>query len=162
MADVESVYTILKEIFLVLDEGDQYLFGRYGLSVMRYYALFHLENHPGSSLSELSALLLCDKSNVTRIIKTLEKDGYVERTPHETDRRSSRLYLTPSGSRIQQEVERVHHQFNQLRFQSALPLVEQCELYPQLLALRNALAAGFSRVREEKISADSPAVPVTL
>lgn len=148
MVDAESVYTILKEIFLVLDEGDQYLFGRYDLSVMRFYALYHLEYHPGISLSELSDLLLCDKSNVTRMVKTLEERGYVERQPHETDRRTSRLYLTPAGARIQAEVAVAHRAFNKIRFQAALAAVEECDLYPRLLELRRSLTAEFTRIRQ--------------
>lgn len=118
MADAQALYALLKEIFLILDDGDRQLLGQFDLSPSRYYALVHLGDSPGMSLSELSHLMLCDKSNATRIVKGLEAEGLAIRRPHETDGRAIRLYLTEAGDRLRRKAVSAHEQYNQGRLQS--------------------------------------------
>ena len=87
------MYTLLKEIFLILEDGDRRIFQQYDLTVTRFYALYHLSDNPGQTLRHLSDRMLCDKSNVTRVIKGLERDRLVFRQPHETDGRAYRLSI---------------------------------------------------------------------
>ncbi|HEX6384723.1 MAG TPA: hypothetical protein VF177_08645 [Anaerolineae bacterium] len=64
----EWLYNLLKETFLLLDDGARRLFSRFDLTTPRFYALFHIGQEPGISSSHLSERLLCDKSNVTHIV----------------------------------------------------------------------------------------------
>ncbi len=118
MTDAQALYTLLKEIFLILDDGDRQLFGQFDLSPSRYYALVNLGESPGMSLSELSELMLCDKSNATRIVRGLEADGLAIRRPHETDGRAIRLYLTETGDQLRRRAIAAHEEYNQGRLQS--------------------------------------------
>lgn len=118
MADAQALYALLKEIFHILDDGDRQLLGQFDLSPSRYCALVHLGANPGMSVSELSDLMLCDKSNVTRIVKGLEADGLAIRRPHETDGRAIRLYLTDTGDQLRQRAVAAHENYNQGRLQS--------------------------------------------
>jgi DNA-binding MarR family transcriptional regulator len=102
------LYDLIKESFLLLDFGDRGLFARYGLSVSRYYALHHIARSPGLSPSRLSQLMFCDKSNITRLLHGLERDGLVERHSHEYDGRVQCLYLTETGARVYGEVSSAH------------------------------------------------------
>lgn len=115
MNEKEALYNLIKETFIVLDDGDRRLFGRFGLTPPRFYVLHHISEEPGISSSDLSTKLLCDKSNVTRIVKNLEVAGYVERQPHESDGRALRLYLTSAGEAICSEVETAHKEYNVTR-----------------------------------------------
>lgn len=118
MADAQALYSLLKEIFLILDDGDRQLLGQFDLTPSRYYALVHLGENPGLSLSELSDLMLCDKSNATRIVRGLEKDGLATRRPHETDRRAIRLYLSEDGETLRRRAVAAHERYNEGRMQS--------------------------------------------
>lgn len=118
MNDKEYLYNLLKETFIVIDDGDRRLFHRYGLTPPRFYVLLHISEEPGISSSDLSQKLLCDKSNVTRIVKGLESSGYLERRPHESDGRAQRLYLTPQGAAICTEVDTAHKAYNIARLDS--------------------------------------------
>ena len=118
MADAQILYSLLKEIFLILDDGDRQLLGQFDLTPSRYYALVHLGNNPGMSLSELSHLMLCDKSNATRIVRGLEENGLVTRTPHESDRRAIRLYLSRDGDNLRRRAITAHDRYNKGRLQS--------------------------------------------
>jgi DNA-binding MarR family transcriptional regulator len=148
MADSEYVYTLLKEIFLILDDGDRQLFGNYDgdrqlfgnydLTSSRFDALVHVGERPGLSLSELSNLMRCDKSNATRIVKGLEKDGLVHRRPHETDGRSIRLYLSETGKGLRNQIILAHRRYNQSRF-GQLAEDEQAHLLESLSQLKEKL-----------------------
>jgi DNA-binding MarR family transcriptional regulator len=64
----------------------------------------------GVTMSELSRMLLVSNGNATTVVDRLESDGYVRRTPSETDRRTVFVALTPPGvtlfERLAEEHER--------------------------------------------------------
>jgi DNA-binding MarR family transcriptional regulator len=118
MTDAQALYALLKEIFLILDDGDRQLLSQFDLTPSRYYALVHLGDKPGLSLSELSRLMLCDKSNATRIMRGLERDGLAMRRPHESDRRAVRLFLSDAGEALRRSAVAAHQRYNEGRLRS--------------------------------------------
>jgi DNA-binding MarR family transcriptional regulator len=60
--------------------------------------------------------MLTDKSNITRLIKGVEVEGFVYRTQHPTDGRAQSLYLTEVGEGLLQEAEAAHRAFTEQRF----------------------------------------------
>lgn len=99
-----KLYDSLKSIFLHIDNHEKAFFAEYGLNVPRFYTLFHISNHPGISYIELSDLLLCTKSNTTRIVQGMQKDGLVSRQSRPGDGRSFSLTLTPQGEALFKQV----------------------------------------------------------
>lgn len=97
MADLEELNTILTVLQLLMTDSDERFFGQFQLGATRYYTLLHLEGSPGLTLSELSQRLLCSKGNMTRILKSMEEDGLLERRADPLDARAIRLLLTPQG-----------------------------------------------------------------
>jgi DNA-binding MarR family transcriptional regulator len=66
----------------------------------------------GVRLSELATLIALDASTASRLVRTLETDGLVVRTPDPDDRRASRLELTDAGkTRLKEFFERRHQLF---------------------------------------------------
>jgi DNA-binding MarR family transcriptional regulator len=128
----------------LLDDGDQQLFGRYGLTGSRYYVLFHLGEVPGLSVSQLSTLMFCDKSNITRLVRAMEGEGLVSRHPHETDGRALRLYLTDQGDTLRACALRAHRQLNDARFGHDLQAGEQSDLLAHLRTLKLSLEQELS------------------
>jgi DNA-binding MarR family transcriptional regulator len=116
MANPTQFYELIKELFLILDDGDRQLFNRFNLTATRYYALIHINEEPGISLSQLSNRLLCDKSNITRIIKSMEADGLVCRRRHKKDGRALQLFLTDYGQTVSTRAAHAHLTYNQFRF----------------------------------------------
>jgi DNA-binding MarR family transcriptional regulator len=145
MCKQEKLYNLLKEAFLLLDFGDRQLFTRYNLTAPRFYALFHIDQEPGISLTQLSNRMFCDKSNATRIVKGLESEGYVSRKPHETDGRSLRLYLTPEGTAVCQQVITAHQAFNQARL-DCITDIEQGSLLQGLTQLNQKLQETLNTI----------------
>lgn len=111
-----ALYDTLKEIYFSLDNGDRRLLEEYSLSVPRYFLLKHILDNPGISLTKLSSLMLTDKSNITRLIKSVESEGLVYREQHETDGRAVSMYLTDGGARLLQDAIGAHKEFTDQRF----------------------------------------------
>ncbi|MCA9971583.1 MAG: MarR family transcriptional regulator [Anaerolineales bacterium] len=138
MSDKERLYNLIKETFLLLDDGDRRFFSRFDLTVSRYYALHHIGAQPGISFSQLSDRMVCDKSNVTRIIKGLEACDFVVRQPHETDGRTLRLYLTDVGKSVLNSATSAHKAYNEVRLAAVSDLTEK-NLIQGLAALNQFL-----------------------
>lgn len=56
----------------------------------------------GMSVNELSRYLLVSRQNLSGLLSRLERDGYLERTPGEQDRRSRKVRLTEKGQALWQ------------------------------------------------------------
>jgi DNA-binding MarR family transcriptional regulator len=105
-----TLYDLIKETFLLLDFGDRRILEQFRLSVPRYYALTHIATEPGISPSQLSRYMFCDKSNITRLLQSLEDGGLVERRPHTQDGRVHRLFLTTNGEALYRGAAEAHRQ----------------------------------------------------
>lgn len=130
----ENLYNQLIKNYLLLSDGDRRFFSQYNMSQARFYALLFVYRNPGISLTELSEHLLCTKGNTTRILKSLEKDNYLNRETDKTDRRAFHLVLSELGLR---EIEKLNHAyqiFNQERFQ----YVSEKENLTRLIQLMNS------------------------
>ncbi len=132
-----SLYTTLKEIYLSLDNGDRRLLEAFNLSVPRFYLLKHIAENPGISLTQLSTLMLTDKSNITRLIKSVEAKDLVFKVRNETDGRALSLYLTSTGQKLLDEASLAHQEFTEERFS---PVYEQVNgLLTRLVAVKEIL-----------------------
>jgi DNA-binding MarR family transcriptional regulator len=138
MSDPQTLYSLINEIYLILDDGDRRLLNGFNLTSTRFYALVHISERPGISFSELSQLLLCDKSNASRIIRGLESEGLVVRRPHETDGRTSRLFLSSDGEELRRKASSAHQQYTIKRFIQLAPN-DQEQLNQGLINLKRSL-----------------------
>ncbi len=95
-----ELYKSLKSIFLHIDNHEKAFLAQYDLNISRFYILMHVENNPGINYIVLSDLLLCTKSNTTRVVRGMQKDGLINREVDHNDRRSYRLTLTKAGHEL--------------------------------------------------------------
>jgi DNA-binding MarR family transcriptional regulator len=98
------LYYSLKSIFLHIDNHEKLLLAQFNLSIPRFYMLMHIYDHPGINYIDLTELMLCTKSNTSRVVSAMQRDGLVERSVNPEDRRSFHLYLTERGSHLFKEV----------------------------------------------------------
>ncbi len=97
----QDVARLISTAFIHLDDSDRQLMRHFGLTITQFWALVHLEDEEGRSLSELANLLICDKSNVTGIVDKMEEMGLAERKRgKDGDRRYTRVVLTPEGRQL--------------------------------------------------------------
>lgn len=82
-----------------------------GLRMITYSALALIVDNPGLRPSQLAKALTVERANVVAYVDQLEKAGWVERHPSETDRRAHALHSTLQGRRVYARAEaavRVH------------------------------------------------------
>jgi MarR family transcriptional regulator, organic hydroperoxide resistance regulator len=73
----------------------------FNLSVENWDILVILWEKDGVTQREISERSGKDQPNIARMLFSLEKKGYIYRIPHETDRRSLRVYLTATGKKLE-------------------------------------------------------------
>ena len=95
-----ELYESLKSIFLHIDNHEKAFLAQFGLNVPRFYVLLHVEENPGINYIVLSDLLLCTKSNTTRVVRGMQKEGLINRVVDPNDRRSYQLTLTEAGHNL--------------------------------------------------------------
>ncbi len=72
-----------------------------------YSILTIIDHNPGARQGAVGAALGIKRSNVVSLINELEERGLARRAPHESDRRSYALHLTPEGKRLLDRLERL-------------------------------------------------------
>ncbi len=151
----DAIYRLLQEIGLQLDHHDRRLLADLGLTLPRFYTLHHVSGSPGLSLTRLSQRLLCSKPNTTRLVQSLEHEGFIRRQADADDGRAACLYLTAVGRALYRRAARRHAQEVAARF-AVLPVERQARLHADLSRLREELAADPGPVRPTASSQDRP------
>jgi len=67
------------------------------ISSEQWTALVHIWNEEGQTQQQLGEKLLKDKTNVARLLASLDGLGYIKRVPGQTDRREKTIHLTAAG-----------------------------------------------------------------
>jgi len=101
---------LVKQVYLLLDDGDNRFLSQYDLTQIQYFALLKLQEGP-KPLSQLSKELLCDPSNITRVAGILERKGWITRERGDNDRRVILASLTSKGEQLIEAVEQTHENY---------------------------------------------------
>ncbi|TFD99724.1 MarR family winged helix-turn-helix transcriptional regulator [Jeotgalibacillus salarius] len=81
-------------------------FAEYGIGQGQIKFLLMLFEHDGLTQEHMAGELNIDKATVARAIRKLETAGYVDRIPHESDRRSNLIYLTEKAKGIESVIKK--------------------------------------------------------
>jgi DNA-binding MarR family transcriptional regulator len=84
-------------------EADQQL-KRYHLGRAHHRALYFIGRHPGQTVGHLLSILKVTKQSISRVLKDLLEQGYVEQKSGPRDRRERRLELTEKGKKLEREL----------------------------------------------------------
>ena len=139
-----AIARLVSSVFIHLDECDRQITKRFGLTTTQYWALVHLEDPQGRSLSELATLLICDKSNVTSVVDKLEETNLAERKRGKAgDRRYTRVVLTEEGQELRRQVKAAREQIISTRLRP-LGIESLQQLYETLQRFDTLLGAQFT------------------
>jgi MarR family 2-MHQ and catechol resistance regulon transcriptional repressor len=111
----ERVYGLLREIGVLLDDGDRGVMRDAGLSPAHFNLLRQLDRGPdatGRTITRLAELTLCTRGNVTRVVQRLVEAGLVEIRSDRSDQRLVRVFLTELGAQRLAVAERAHERLN--------------------------------------------------
>jgi DNA-binding MarR family transcriptional regulator len=101
----KTLYTLIKRTSFLLDEDERLLLEQFDLSVARFNLLYHVYEKPGIGPSALSDKLLCHRSNITRLVRGMEKGGLIIRKRNLADNRTVHLSLTTKGEMLYEKAQ---------------------------------------------------------
>jgi DNA-binding MarR family transcriptional regulator len=109
-AAIEAFVRLVRAGVAVTRQLSAQLSADHGLSINSYEALLHLAGAPDSRLRrvDLANGLLLTASGVTRLLDSLERDGFVARQECSSDRRVSYAVLTEAGRAKLREASKSH------------------------------------------------------
>ena len=81
------------------------------LTPSQFSVLFYLRRRDNSSVTDVAKYFKISKPNMTPILDSLVKKGYLERKRDEDDRRIIRLSLTPSGRVFYEDLKAANTSF---------------------------------------------------
>jgi DNA-binding MarR family transcriptional regulator len=93
------------------------------------------------SPSELGDRLIVTRATVTGLLDSLERPGFVRRTPHPVDRRSLIVEITPLGLEVLQQVRSIVHR-HERTWMSALSDEELRSYIESLHRIQEAILAS--------------------
>jgi DNA-binding MarR family transcriptional regulator len=79
----------------------------YDLTPEQWAVLLRLREQEGLNQSQLGEKTSKDRHNITRILKQLDKRGYIEKRHDDKDKRAFRVYLAVAGRSILKELKPV-------------------------------------------------------
>lgn len=99
---------------------------------------------------ELGAMMASDPNTITSLLRRMEAAGFVERQPHETDRRANRIQITAAGKKVFSRARQVALDL-QTEVLAPLPEQKRGEFFEMLEILAHACrqAVGGPGGRDE-------------
>lgn len=112
------------------------------LGASHHAYLFTICKSPGISQEQLSKTIYINKSNVTRNLAVLEKNGYIERRPSETDKRVMLVYPTQKARDVLPQLREINQEWNAIL--AADLTEEELEQFRSMLARIAERATGYA------------------
>ena len=80
------------------------MLAQYGFGRAHHRVIYFVSRYPGSTVSDLLAILRITKQSLSRVLSQLVTDGFVTQTPGPRDRRQRLLNLTPKGEELERRL----------------------------------------------------------
>ncbi|WP_458120342.1 MarR family winged helix-turn-helix transcriptional regulator [Paenibacillus sp. Z6-24] len=103
--DLEKSYTVfIRDVHLAIAGYIKNKLAPFNLAPEQTFVLMLLWKKDGLTQNEIGERLGKDKTNITRMISNLESKGFIRKITCTDDRRCFKIYLTPEGARLKQDV----------------------------------------------------------
>ena len=80
------------------------ILAEYGFGRAHHRAIYFVGRNPGTTVSELLAILRITKQSLSRVLRQLVRGGFVAQRQGTRDRRQRLLYLTDKGTELEQRL----------------------------------------------------------
>jgi DNA-binding MarR family transcriptional regulator len=114
--------------------------GEVGLSFTQLKVLFLLEERDEPTVKDIAERLSMSLPAMSRAVDGLVQRGFVARREHDTDRRSKRIALLPSGREVLDRVAAAR-EHALVAFAAELPDAERTALYAALLPIAERISS---------------------
>lgn len=104
---IEHIGTLIRNITANVNEYISNNISDYGIKQGQFEYFLLIYSHPGINQYELSRLKGVGKASVTKALKILENDGFVERKTNVEDKRNIKCFITEKGSSIVNDLMKI-------------------------------------------------------
>lgn len=139
--EVKPLHRLLGEICHLHHIQIDITFGELGLYRGQPQVLMYLQHNNGCTQTELGAMRNVKAATISKVLQRMEHAGLVERRSDPEDQRVSRVYLTPAGYAICEDV------------QKTLDAMDEKTFVNFTLEERVLLRRFFAQIRENLLSA---------
>jgi len=143
---------MIRHLHREIELGFEHYIEAMNLTAHRFNILEALFHHPGHAMTpaELADAVHLTRAAMTGNLDALERDGYVRRTPHPSDRRKIRVELTPQGEALEARILPDHYRKSTRIAETMTPDERQLQLsfYRRVLAALKAVLEEEGRPRE--------------
>ena len=112
MKHQETIDYFLKITWQNIANKYNQLASEFGITQAIGYLLINIDEHEGTTVSQVAALLGLKSTSLSRIINNLVKEKLIYREGHLTDKRSIQLFLTDKGKEKRHFARVVVKKFN--------------------------------------------------
>ena len=108
---------ILREIGMIarsLDSIANIEFKECNLTKGQYLYVIRIYENPGIIQEELSDMIKVDKTTISRAVKNLEKDGFIEKKSDKENKKIKRLYVSEKGEEVYDFIRRENDYSNEI------------------------------------------------
>lgn len=114
---IESeIRTLLQTIAIQTRKNYAQKLRELGLHIGQELALFHLWEQEGLTQSQLRNKIGTEASTMSNMLRKLERDEIVYRTPDEQDHRITNVYLTKKGKQLKEPITQMWKEHEQEMF----------------------------------------------
>ena len=128
--------------------ADQYM-DKIGLYRGQGMLLKYISRHDGLTHSEIAEKLAISPAAVTKVIKRLEEQNYLQRRPDPTDERVSRVFILQDGLQVAEEIDRIFMELDKNTFHGFTG-EELQQLQDFFIRMHNNLLSNFSEPVPDK------------
>ena len=90
----------------------------YGLTTLQFLTLALLNTEQDVSATDICDRLLIDKSTLSGVLERLDEKGLVVKRPDRNDRRALSISMSPSGSRVADQLSQIPETINEIAMKS--------------------------------------------
>ncbi|MBW4888622.1 MarR family transcriptional regulator [Mucilaginibacter sp. HMF5004] len=108
----ETIDYFLKVVWQTVANRYNQLASEFGITQSIGYLLINIDEHEGTTVSEVAGLLGLKSTSLSRMLINLEESGLIYRESNKGDKRSVKIYLTPLGKEKRHLARVVVRKFN--------------------------------------------------
>jgi DNA-binding MarR family transcriptional regulator len=108
----ETIDYFLKVVWQTVANRYNQLASEFGITQSIGYLLINIDEHEGTTVSQVAALLGLKSTSLSRMLINLEEMGLIYRESNKGDKRSVKIYLTPLGKEKRHLARVVVRKFN--------------------------------------------------
>jgi MarR family transcriptional regulator for hemolysin len=139
----DTLWYSLKELQTVMSQRFSEHLSAHGITRPQYEILMQLFQTDGMTQADIAERCKKDAPTVTGVIDRLERDGFVERSKHPTDRRAHFVILTEKGKHLRDTIPNIR---KAMQDQAMIGLTQK--EFDRLREILHKIALNFTPVED--------------